>query len=97
MPKITIAGLTAQLEEMTRARDTQAEKAAQAGAKVYAAERERDEARKERDGHREDAKHWHTEAMKLRGMIEMLERMGTIPKTEQPHDYRDEFGRPRVY
>lgn len=95
MPKLTIAGLQQQLADATGIADAARVERDAARSEAYQAKKARDEAIKDRDAVTIERLNMAQEIARYRGMIEMLERLGTIPKVEQPSPF-DEYGRPRA-
>lgn len=91
MSKITIASLTADKEALQEDVGTLRAKVDEQRALRTSMERERDEARKELEYAKDEMARLTTERDRLRGMLAMLERLGTIPPDPNPNQYERPF------
>lgn len=93
MPKITIASLTAQNEELRQTLKIATEQTEAERSKRYDAQRERDGLAKSLASLQQERDNARLDAERHRGMIEILERLGTIPKQQIEYDA---YGNPTV-
>jgi hypothetical protein len=89
MTKVTIASLQAEIASLNNLLNQAAVEAQTEKTKRFAAEAQRNEAEKQAKEEQQNAADARAETERYKGMIEMLERLGTIPKQRV---MRDHFG-----